>query len=106
MATVITKCPCCGGDIVETDKAFGCSNWNNKENPCDFVIWKNICKKQITKENAIDICTTGRSLLIDDFVSKKGKKFSAFLVIADDEEGEKKCGKRISFEFPEREKEE
>ena len=101
MADIITKCPCCGGDIVESSKAFGCANWRDKENPCDFTIWKNISKKEITKEQAIDICTTGKSLLIEDFTSKAGKKFSAFLVITDDDT--KKCGKRISFEFPERE---
>ena len=100
MAEIITKCPCCGGDIVESDKAFGCANWNNKENPCDFTIWKTISKKKIKKEQAIDICTKGRSLLIEGFTSKAGKPFSAFLVITDDET--KKCGKRISFEFPER----
>jgi DNA topoisomerase-3 len=100
MADTITKCPCCGGDIVESDKAYGCANWRNKEKPCDFTIWKTICKKKITKEQAIDICTTGRSLLIENFTSKAGKKFSAFLVVEDDVE--KKCGKRIAFEFPER----
>ena len=103
MANVITKCPCCGGDILETEKAFGCSNWRDKEKPCDFTIWKTISSKTISKEQAIDICTTGRSLLIEGFKSKAGKPFSAFLVISDDQS--KKCGKRISFEFPERNKE-
>ena len=102
MSEPITKCPCCGGDIVENDKAYGCVNWNNKEKPCDFTIWKTISKKKITKEQAIDICTNGRSLLINGFTSKNGKPFSAFLVITDD--NEKKCGKRISFEFPERDR--
>jgi DNA topoisomerase-3 len=101
MSETITKCPCCGGDIVENSKAFGCSNWNNKEKPCDFVVWKVIKEKKITKEQAIDICTTGRSFLIEGFKGKKGD-FSAFLVIVDDDT--KKCKKRIGFEFPEREK--
>ena len=100
MADIITKCPCCGSNIIENSKAYGCENWNSKDNPCDFVIWKTISKKNISKEQAIDICTKGRSLLIEGFVSKAGKPFSAFLVIDDDET--KKCKKRVAFEFPER----
>ena len=36
---VLGKCPLCGGDVVETPKAYGCSNW--KSNGCKFAIWKN-----------------------------------------------------------------
>lgn len=102
MSEIITKCPCCNGNIVENSKAFGCSNWNNEESPCDFTIWKEIKGKKIKKENVIDICTTGRSLLINGFVSQNGKKFSAFLVLTDDES--KNCKKKLGFEFPDREK--
>ena len=37
--TVIGKCPRCGRDVVETQKAFGCSGWN-QDPPCKFTIWK------------------------------------------------------------------
>ena len=36
-ATAIAKCPCCGKDVVENTKAFGCTGW--KEG-CKFTIWK------------------------------------------------------------------
>lgn len=34
---VIAKCPCCGKDVVENAKAFGCTGW---QEGCKFTIWK------------------------------------------------------------------
>lgn len=43
---VIGTCPLCkDGKVVGSVKAFNCSNWNNKENPCKFTIWKNQFEK-------------------------------------------------------------
>ena len=37
----IGKCPkCSAGDIVETDKAFGCNKWREEDGACNFTIWK------------------------------------------------------------------
>lgn len=47
---VIAKCPCCGKDVVENAKAFGCTGW---QTGCKFTIWKesNFYKeKKIGKE--------------------------------------------------------
>ena len=43
-AKVVGVCPECGNPVIETEKAFGCSNWKNG---CRFTVWKNdkyICK--------------------------------------------------------------
>lgn len=34
---IIAKCPECGGDIIESEKAFACKNYRS----CGFTIWKN-----------------------------------------------------------------
>jgi len=74
---VVGYCPACGGEVVENRKGFGCINW---QNGCKFVIWKNIAGTQITQEIAerlLDGVTTGPM----EFTSKKGKPFSASLVL-------------------------
>ena len=84
--TVIGKCPRCGCDIVETDKAFGCLGWKNTP-PCKFTIWKNnkflaASKKKLT-------ATKVKKLLTDGFyvekglTSKTGKKYDAKIVLED-----------------------
>lgn len=100
MKQVITKCPCCGANIYENKYFYYCENWNNEIIKCDFSIRKIIAQKEISVENIIDICTSGRSLLINNFKSKTGKPFSAFLKLVDT--NDTKCKKKISFEFPER----
>src|SRR5690606_4848270 len=39
----VIKCPKCKeGKISANERAFGCSNWNNENNKCDFTMWRNI----------------------------------------------------------------
>jgi len=53
-----------------------------------------MCKRPISKEEAKDIFTDGKSKLLDDFISRKGRPFKAFLVLDNN---------RVKFEFPPRE---
>lgn len=84
--TVVGKCPRCGCDIIETDKAFGCSGWKN-DPPCKFTIWKNnkflaASRKKLTAAKV-------KKLLTDGFYSEKGltsktgKKYDAKIVLED-----------------------
>jgi DNA topoisomerase-3 len=41
----LADCPLCNGKIIETAKAFSCSEWRNG---CKAVIWKTIAQKNIT----------------------------------------------------------
>ena len=58
-----------------------------------FKVGRLMCQKEITREQAIQLVTKGKTDLIEKFTSKKGRPFDAFLVR---QEG------RISWEFPPR----
>ncbi len=73
------NCPRCGGVIIEGKKGFGCSNWKTKN--CQFVAWKMVAQKEVPTDQLIKLIKTGKSDLIKDFVSKKGAKFNAYLII-------------------------
>ncbi len=60
------QCPFCGGKIVEREKAFGCSNW--KEKNCKFTMWKN--GKEIDAKLVGKLIKDGKT----DVVSLKGPK--------------------------------
>lgn len=88
----IGKCPRCGKEIIETSKAYSCTGWNDKDNPCNFAIYKNILGKKISKDIAISLLKNGKTRKISGFKSKTGKTFDAILVIADDK-------RRVVFKF-------
>jgi len=67
--------------VVEGKKAYGCSEW---QLGCDFKIWKNICKKNISKSQAITLLSRGETDIIKGFVSKKGNKFQESLQLQQD----------------------
>lgn len=77
------KCPLCGGDVMENKRAYGCQNWKPEDGGCKFVIWKTIAKKRITPNQAKQLLTKGKTGKLRGFTSKKGKKFSATLVLED-----------------------
>ncbi|MGH8093901.1 MAG: DNA topoisomerase 3 [Chthoniobacterales bacterium] len=58
-----------------------------------FKVGRLMCQKEITREQAIQMVTRGKTDLIEKFTSKKGRPFDACLV---------RQGGRISWEFPPR----
>ncbi|MEO8384747.1 MAG: topoisomerase C-terminal repeat-containing protein, partial [Betaproteobacteria bacterium] len=62
---------------------------------CDFRSGRTILKRAISREEMKQLLDTGKTPLLEKFISKKGRPFSAFLVRQPD-------GK-IGFEFEERE---
>ncbi len=82
------KCPRCGGDIIEGERGFGCSNWRKKDGACRFVIWKTIAGKKIPKTAVRKILAKGVSDNIKGFKSKSGKTFSARLKLNDDQQAQ------------------
>ena len=75
---VVGVCPLCGGEIVERDSFYGCSNWKAKN--CHFSIHKEISGKKITKPVVKQLLSKGESGVLDGFKSKKtGKVFHAKL---------------------------
>ena len=79
-------CPVCGGELTTTSFGYGCSNYWNKENSCKFNVGS-IAGVVLPEEDFRELITTGRTKVIDGFVSKNKKKFSASLAMHKDEEG-------------------
>ena len=80
------KCPVCGNDVIEGEKAFGCVNWKNG---CKFSIWKddkfiNSLGKKVTKE-MVEILLKNGKVGFRNLRSKKGTTFSAYLKYEKDE---------------------
>lgn len=61
---------------------------------CGFTLPRTVCKREITREEAVAYLRNGRSDLLTDFTSRYGRPFSATLVL-------RKNG-RHGFEFPPR----
>ena len=86
----LCPCPRCDGTIRETDTYYACD-----VEECKFSgVGKVICKREITSEEAKAILVEGKSPLIQDFISRRGRPFPAFLVLE---------GNKVGFEFPPRE---
>lgn len=85
-------CPICGGNIMEGKKNYYCSNYREKN--CGFVLWKVVAKKELSKEQIIQLLEKGKTSLIKGFTKKAGGTFSACLVL--DAEG------KVGFQFPKR----
>ncbi len=85
-------CPCKNGELVMTENAYVCRCPDSKEKKCSFRIGRNMLSHTITQEEINSLIATGKTPVIDDFVSKRTKKkFSAALAL--DARG------GISFEF-------
>lgn len=79
--TVVGKCPCCGKDIIESAKLFKCAG--EKENNCDFKIWKEVAGAKITEKDAKALIT-GKATESKTFTKKdKSGTFNATLILKD-----------------------
>jgi len=77
----IGKCPICGNNVVKGRFGYGCMGY--KEG-CKFRIGNVICKKLISKSNAAILVQGGTTPVINGFISKNGKEFSAKLKLEND----------------------
>jgi DNA topoisomerase III len=90
----IGKCPKCGSNVFDTEIGYLCEKAQAEKKPCKFRISKEICQRPIPVEEAQKLLAKSKTDLIDKFISKAGKPFSAYLVM--DENG------KVTFEFPPR----
>ncbi len=102
-APVIGRCPksamglcdCKTGELVETENAYVCRCAKGEEKKCSFRLGKTMLSHKITRAEIESLTNTGKTPIIEDFVSKRTKKkFAASLVL------DKRGG--ISFEFAKR----
>jgi DNA topoisomerase III len=89
------KCPKCGGKVFDTEAGYFCEKSQLESRACKFKINREILQQPIEPAQAQKILATGRSDLLDKFISKGGRPFSAYLVM--DEKG------KVAFDFPARE---
>jgi DNA topoisomerase III len=87
------KCPKCGGKIFETENSYICERSQADRKPCKFKLSKTILGKDIPREQAQKLLATGKTDLLEGFISKRGRPFSAYLRLEDE---------KIGFEFPEK----
>ena len=84
-------CPKCGAPVVETKKAYGCSDWRSG---CKFAIWKTVSGKGVSASQARQLLEDGRTGHLKGFKSKAGKPFSAALILNGEHKVRMEFGKR------------
>ena len=89
----VGECPKCGGKIFETETSYICERSQADRTPCKFKLSKTILGRDIPKEQAEKLLTTGKTDLLEGFISKRGRPFAAYLKLEDG---------KVGFEFPEK----
>jgi DNA topoisomerase III len=84
-------CPKCSARVFEHGVAYVCEKAVGAGRTCDFRSGRMILQQPIEREQMKKLLETGRTELLTGFVSKKGRKFKAFLV--------KQPDGKIGFEF-------
>src|SRR5688572_12860887 len=91
----IGKCPNCKSNVFETETDYLCEKSQADSRPCKFKCGKVILQQPIDSTQIQKLLTTGKTDLLEKFVSaKSGRPFKAYLVVDD-------TGK-TGFEFPPR----
>jgi DNA topoisomerase-3 len=93
-ATVIGESKEPAGELVELGDAYYVRR-PEQDNRQMFKLAKKLCEIEIPAEQVKKLVTDGRSDLIENFVSKRGNKFSAYLVLSQKQD-------KAEFEFPPR----
>lgn len=80
-------CPLCGSPIIETERAFGCSNWKSG---CKYTIWKDdkyikSFGKEVTRP-MVELLLKNGKVGFRNLKSKKGTTFSAYFRYEKDEQ--------------------
>jgi DNA topoisomerase-3 len=89
------KCPQCGSPIYENGMSYICEKAARRQG-CSFRMGKIILQRPMEKEQLQKLLAGGRTDLLENFISKKGRPFKAFLVLGQ--------GGKVGFEFEPRAK--
>ena len=90
---VVGKCPFCGGDLRESEKAFYCANKkDDKEKGCHFLVPKSFIKAGVPQDIFDELLQGKNSEVMELTAAKSGKTYKASIVFD-------KSGK-LSLEFP------
>jgi DNA topoisomerase III len=91
----VGKCPKCGNRVFEAPMYYICEKATGKERTCDFRSGKIILQRPIEREQMQKLLETGKTSLLEKFISKKGRPFKAYLVVQKQKDGASK----VAFEF-------
>jgi DNA topoisomerase-3 len=83
-----------GGELVEVGDAYYVRK-PDQDNRQVFKLSKQLCEHEITPDEVKELLVEGKSQLIEDFVSKRGNKFAAYLILSAKKD-------KAEFEFPPR----
>ena len=86
----VGKCLACGAKVFEHGMRYVCEKTPEKK--CKFSTGKVILQREMQREEVTKLLETGKTDLLEKFISKKGRPFKAYLVW-----NEKK--KQTAFEF-------
>ncbi len=84
-------CPKCASRVFEHGVAYACEKAVGPQRSCDFRSGRMILQQPIERGQMQKLLSTGRTDLLTNFLSKKNRKFKAFLV--------KTPQGKIGFEF-------
>ena len=93
-ATVLGESKAPAGELVELGDAYYVRK-PDQDNRQVFKLSRKLCEIDIPVEQVLKLLEDGRSDLIENFVSKRGNKFSAYLVLSQKQD-------KAEFEFPPR----
>lgn len=79
-AEPVGDCPICAQPVRERHSTWSC----DKGRACSFVIWKTIAQRPVDAATVRALLQDGRVGPLEGFQSKKGKPFSASLVLSDE----------------------
>ncbi len=84
-------CPKCGSRVFEHGVSYVCEKSVGQQRSCDFRSGRMILQQPVERAQMHKLLATGRTDLLTGFMSRKNRKFKAFLV--------KTPGGKIGFEF-------
>lgn len=84
-------CPKCGARVFEHGVAYVCEKAVGPSRSCDFRSGKLILQQPVERAQMAKLLATGKTDLLQRFISKKGRPFKAYLV--------KNPEGRVGFEF-------
>ncbi len=75
-------CPVCKkGNVITAEKAYVCSRALEEESSCSFKLPRELAGRSISRSEAIDFVTKGKTEVLEGFVSRRGRPFKAALAL-------------------------
>ncbi len=79
----VGKCPKCQNRVFETAMSYICEKATGANRTCDFRVGKVILQQPVERPQMQKLLETGKTDLLQRFISKKNRPFKAFLVVKD-----------------------